>query len=226
MRRSNKPCKGSELPNLPTVQCKRCNQLDCYCQKVMVGDVVLLHDWIHNDQEYYWVILEADSLPVFVCEFEAYVDKIDDWNSRRSDYLLIGTHSDHCVIIFVELRQNLIKQTHSQDKLDQLEATIRTFLSHTQTRVAVNEILSTYECTEETTKLVGIVLAPRGTRQEALRNRHRKLEMDGLPVHMVIVPNNDLSQCGISWTKIMSRVGIAVAQQRNTQIPHRFQPLW
>ncbi|MGL5192693.1 MAG: hypothetical protein ACRC8Y_03670 [Chroococcales cyanobacterium] len=101
-------CTGDILPDIPTIEVPNFpTRFDDFRLSLNAPAQVLLHESISNKNKTlkYWVILEADDYPLAACELEQYADyaaQQQNWEGKRSDYLLIGSHQGDCYLIIID----------------------------------------------------------------------------------------------------------------------------
>ncbi|MEM9216812.1 MAG: hypothetical protein AAGD25_20990 [Cyanobacteria bacterium P01_F01_bin.150] len=204
-------CTGAELPDIPIVKLSPVPEsLDDFCQVLQPEDEVLLHEYLSEPQKHYWVIIQADDYPMAVCELEAYADYMqtqNQWTGRRSDYLLIGSSHGKCCLIVVELRHVLVKAQQEEDKLAQLREAIKQLIQNHLAIVDQTDCLAKVYDKPEAYTIVGVIIAPGATRNFNRRELNRREEIESHPVLLVTLPSNALSDCRITWTRLMEKIG-------------------
>lgn len=212
-------CTGDSLPkNISIIKIKETPScLDDFCQIVNSGDEVLLHQAIEKNRDYYyWFILEADDFPLGVCELEKsadYAAEKEKWLGRRADYLIIGYYEGDCYLIVVELRHVLVKKTQEDDKFKQLLESIEQILKSLPI-ISNSQTLKNVYSNPDDYKIIGAIVAPGTTRNF---NRGELNPIRSVNSHKVLIrtlPKNALSDCKITWTDFMTRMGVLPNQKK------------
>lgn len=206
-------CTGENLPDIPTIEIPNSpTRFDDFCLGLNAPAQVLLHESISNKNKTlkYWVILEADDYPLAACELEQYADyaaQQQNWEGKRSDYLLIGSHQGDCYLIIIELRHVIVKEEHEDQKFEQLRQCIEQLINQLFVIDQSNVLTEVYPNPEQY-KIIGVVIAPGNTRQFRRGELNLKIEIKSHPVLIRTLPKDALSQCKITWTDLLHRVGI------------------
>lgn len=206
-------CTGEDLPagistlNPPGTP----SSLDDFCVLLGTDDEILLYESIDGSQLNYWVIIRADDYPISVCELEQYADYLStqqQWQGRRADYLVIGSHRGDCYLIIVELRHVLVKENQEDDKFEQLKETINHLLQAHLEAIKNSDSLSKVYDNPESYKIIGIVIAPGNTRSFSRGELNLKVDIASHQVLIRTLPKDALSDCKITWTYLLERIGI------------------
>jgi hypothetical protein len=206
-------CTGENLPDIPTIEIPNSpTSFDDFCLVLNAPAQVLLHESISNKNKTlkYWVILEADDYPLAACELEQYADyaaQQQNWEGKRSDYLLIGSHQGDCYLIIIELRHVIVKEEHEDQKFEQLRQCIEQLINQLFVIDQSNVLTEVYPNPEQY-KIIGVVIAPGNTRQFRRGELNLKIEIKSHPGLIRTLPKDALSQCQITWTELLHRVGI------------------
>ena len=203
-------CTGNQLPDIPTVNCTDATgQLENCCLLMQIDDQVLMYD--QPDQAYYWVLLQADEIPLVICNLEKYADqaeKVGNWTGRRSDYLVMGMNTDDgdCYLVIVELRHIITNEDQVNDKLEQLQNSIKQVMSRLEIHLA-NSPLFEQACPKpEHYKVVGIVIAPAGIKAFSRLKRTRTIIGDTYQGIITMMPSERIKECKITWTELLKEV--------------------
>ena len=208
-------CTGENLPTgittiaLPSAPIS----LDDFCILVNTDEDILLYESIDGDRLKYWVIIQADDYPISVCELEQYADylaKQQQWQGRRADYLIIVSHGGDCYLIIVELRHVITNANQEDDKFEQLKQTINHLLQSHLGTIKNSDSLSKVYDNPASYKIIGIVIAPGNTRSFARRELNKKVEIASHQVLIRTLPRDALSNCKITWTDLLKRIGIPI----------------
>jgi hypothetical protein len=205
-------CTGEDLPagsttiNLPESP----KSLDDFCIVLDIDDEILLYESLSNSRNKYWVIIQADDYPISICELEQYADYLstqNQWQNRRADYLIIGSHNGDCYLIIVELRHVLVTETQEDDKFEQLRESIQQLVRNLD---AINQsvALAGVYSNPEFYKLIGIVIAPGNTRRFSRGELNLIIPIDSHKALIRTLPKDALRDCRITWTDLLRRIGI------------------
>ncbi|NEP42637.1 MAG: hypothetical protein F6K35_26800 [Okeania sp. SIO2H7] len=206
-------CTGDNLPqDIPIIKVEETpNCFDDFCQIVNSGDEVLLHQAIEKNRGYYyWFILEADDLPLAVCELEKYADyaaEKEQWLGRRADYLIIGYYEGDCYLIVVELRHVLVKEKQEDDKFKQLLESIEQILKCLPI-ISNSQTLEKVYSSPDDYKIIGAIVAPGNTRSFNRRELNPIRSVNSHKVLIRTLPKDALSNCKITWTDFIQRMGL------------------
>ncbi|MEA5420498.1 hypothetical protein VB712_14795 [Spirulina sp. CCNP1310] len=186
------------------------NDLDDFCLVLNIEDQVLFYECISEGLKY-WVILEADDYPILVCELEQYADFLarrGQWQGRRADYLVIGSHGGDCFLIVVELRHVLVKADQEEDKFQQLRETIEHLLRFHLGEIQGSDGLAGVYAAPESYRVIGVVIAPGNTRQFSRRALNPIMNIADHQVVIRTLPKDALSDCKITWTGLLEWLGV------------------
>lgn len=213
-------CPGDNLPKeIPIIKIEETPRgLDNFCQILNSGDEVLLHQAILESDRayYYWFILEADDFPLAVCELEKYADyaaQKNQWSGRRADYLIIGSYQGDCYLIVVELRHVLVKEKPEYDKFKQLLESIEQIIRYLAILNNSQTLEKVYSHPDDY-KIIGAIVAPGNTKRF---NRRELNPIRSVGSHKVLIrtlPKDALSDCQITWTDFIQRMGVLPNQKK------------
>lgn len=214
-RKANKdsrPCKGTELPEsaelIPVCDDDAIELKDC-CRVISQGDAVTLVEY-PNDDYLYWVIVEADEQGFVACHHEAYIDHTSWDENRKVDYLLLGKDSsDHCNILFVELRETFTKEEHWLDKTAQIQESVERAISEPFAAEIVNTTSSFEICTDPNDMMIlGCIIAPTKNRDTPRYEKSKRITVAGQEYFVGVVPPDFIIDCRIGWSKLLEVLGI------------------
>lgn len=205
-------CTGETLPFVQTIDIEPSQHLDSFCLTLEFDDEVLLYETLTSGT-YYWVIFKSDEALLSVCELEKYADFLsnnDEWVGRRSDYLIIGSYYGDCYLVVVEMRHVLVKTEQEDDKFEQLKSTIETLILHQLDAIRDSNALSRVYDQPDYFKIIGAVIAPGNTRRFARGQLNPIVDIAGHKVAIRTLPKDALSDCKITWTEFLRRMGVPV----------------
>lgn len=136
-------CTGESLPDIPIIKIPispTC--FDDFCLILNTSDQVLLHESISQKIKY-WVIFEADDYPLAACDLEEYANyaaEQQNWEGKRSDYLIIGSYDGDCYLIIIELRHVIVKEEHEDQKFEQLRLSIEQIVNQLTVQVLIRTL--------------------------------------------------------------------------------------
>lgn len=205
-------CTGKELPPgiVTTPQPSSPQSFDDFCIVVAAGEEVVLHQDLAGKKIYYWCILEADEYGIVACELENYANYAEaqqQWSGKRADYLVMGYTQESCYLIVVELRHVLVKEAQEDQKFEQLKQSIQQII---QRREIFRESQSFDEVYHqpESYRVIGIVVAPGNTRRFRRGELNQVYSIDSHKVLIRTLPKDALSNCKITWSDLLQRVGV------------------
>lgn len=211
-------CTGDNLPkDIPIIEIEETpSDFDDFCQIVNFEDEVLLDEFLDDENRYYWFILEADDFPLAVCKLEKYADyaeQQDYWSGKRADYLIIGSYEGDCYLIVVELRHVLVKKEQEDKKFEQLLASIEQIL---KCREIINnyQTLANIYSNPDAYKIIGVIVAPGNTRTFSRGKLNPIKSVNSHKVLIRTLPKDALSECKITWTDFIQRMGVLPNQKK------------
>lgn len=208
-------CTGNTLPNIVKIPIKDPpSSLDDFCLVFNEHEEILLYEKLTDSKHetYYWAIVEVDEYSVAACLLEEYADYasgIGQWSGRRSDYLLIGLYNWECYVIVVELRHVLVREQQEKDKFEQLRQSLAQIIDRITVLVESEALSQIYE-EPEVYKFAGVVIAPGNTRSFNRRELNPQVTIAGHEVLIRTLPKDSLSDCRITWTKLLKRLGVPI----------------
>lgn len=199
-------CSGSELPDLPTVQCRsEIRSLSDCCRFVEIDTELLLYE-AQPDNPYYWVILHADETPLTVCHVEAYANHAERaaaWAGRRADYLAMGWYQGDCFLAIIELRDILLNEAQSEDKMAQVENAISQVMMQFNQQIADNPAFQRTCNQPGGYKIVGLIIAPAGIRRIAREKWLRRIVHNDYSAVIALTPPDRIRDCRTTWSELM-----------------------
>ena len=197
-------CSGSEHPDLPTTDCTGVvtDLSDC-CRTLASEDEILLYEDLSNQGNYfYWLILQADETPLVVCNLEAYANKTQ-WQGRRADYLCAGWYNGDCYLAVIELRRTLVKDNQAEDKLAQLRQSITQIISSLPILTASLPFKEACHEPEEY-KIIGVAIPTEHSKRRA--EQTQPFTINGYTGILASLPNSYITDCRLSWSKLLAAV--------------------
>ena len=192
--------------------------LDDFCQTIQFEDEVLLYEVVHekNRTYYYGFILEADDFPLAVCELEKYADyaaEKEQWLGRRADYLVIGSNEGDCYLIVIELRHVLKVEEQLNEKVKQLLESIEQILKCLPI-ISNSQTLEKVYSSPDDYKIIGAFVAPGTTRKFNRGELNPIRSVNSYKVVIRTLPKDALSNCKITWTDFITRMGVLPNQKK------------
>lgn len=202
-------CSGSVLPAGQIVGCSDPvhHFADC-CTAVPIFDEVLLDERLASDkgEYYYWLWLNADETPLVVCALEQYADQDADWLGRRADYLAVGWYDGDCYLVVIELRRTLVKEQNAQNKLDQVEHSIKQVISQLLPQLTTSTLFSEACHEPEEYKIVGVVIPVEHSKKRAQQTR--LITVGAYKAAIVSIPHSRIKECRIGWSELLTAIGL------------------
>ncbi len=211
------PCTGSHIPDIPSVDCSpHLVRLDECCTLVDIESEILLYEK-QADKPHYWVVLQADDMPITVCNLEAYAnaaEKKNDWTGRRCDYMAMGWADGDCCILAVELRDRLTSEAQVDNKFAQVEQSIAQIMMMIDTQITGSPLFEQACFSPDRYKVAGVVIAPAGIRKKARGERIHIIKTDTYAAAVAVMPFNRIRDCHVQWSDLMEIVGTKRRYQR------------
>ncbi|MEQ8466418.1 hypothetical protein [Coleofasciculus sp. E1-EBD-02] len=215
-------CTGESLPDIPEIESQENpNSLDDFCLILNTNDQVIFYENLSGANYKYWMILEADDYPLTACDLEKYADyasQNNQWLGRRADYLIIGSHQGDCYLVVVELRQVLVKTKQEDDKFEQLRQSIKQIIEHLEI-ISNSTSLEAVYINPSSYKIIGVLIAPANTRSFSRGELNPIVAINSHKVLIRTLPKNALSDCKITWTDLLQRIGLPPNHRAGTSNP-------
>lgn len=204
------PCTGSDLPDIPSIDCPpNVTRLDDCCKLVAIEDEILLYEK-QSDRPYYWIVLQADEMPLSVCNLEAYANSVaknDEWMGRRCDYMAMGWAGGECCLLAIELRDRLTSETQVANKFEQIEQSIEQIMARIDTQIIGSPLFEQACASPDDYKVAGIVIAPAGIRKKSRSERIHIIRTDTYSAAVAVMPPDRIHDCRLQWSDLMEMVG-------------------
>ncbi len=217
---SKSRCQGESLPQLSErIDCpvEATALIDC-CNRLTIGDSRLLYDGTKKlsggrPTHYYWLTLEADTMPLRLCEFDRFADKISSidarWVGRKPNYLAMGWSHGDCYVVFLELRAALVNQGQADDKFEQLEQGMQMLCKQedeeaNQIHGSLSELLD--EVCEGITShnVVGIAVPVSHSKSRAEQTRQIQVGEK----EIILVSISHRQDCSWTWSGLLRAIGL------------------
>ncbi len=222
-RRNNIPesrCQGESLPQQPErIDCpvEATALMDC-CSRVAIEKSRLLYEGTKKlpggePTHYYWLTLEADTMPLRICEFDRFADKISlvdaRWEGRKSDYLVMGWFDGDCCLVFLELRDTLVNRDQVDDKFEQLEQGMQMLCKQEneeedQIHGCLQELLDAVCEGIINHKIIGIAVPVNHSKSRA--EQTRQISVGGKEIMLVSISHRQ--NCSWTWSGLLRAIGL------------------
>ncbi|NER20980.1 MAG: hypothetical protein F6J96_09760 [Symploca sp. SIO1C2] len=208
-------CTGESLPDIPKIELQEYpSSFDDFCLILNTNNEVIFYESISGTNYQYWVILEADDYPLAACELEKYADyatQHNQWSGRRADYLIIGSYQGDCYLIVVELRHVLVKEKQEDEKFEQLLKSIKQIIDNLEV-INNSKSLEAVYTNPSYYRIIGLIIAPGNTRLFRRGELNRVVSINSHKVLIRTLPKDALSDCKITWTDLLQRIGVSPKQ--------------
>jgi len=119
----------------------------------------------------------------------------------------MGWYGSECYIVLIELRHVLLSKKQQDDKLEQLEQSIKTIISTILPNFRNSKAFA-QACyplpPPEQCRIIGIVVPP--DRSKSSLNRKKIIEIGQYKGIITTLPSARLNQCRISWRELLGTI--------------------